>query len=410
VSQTPALQYLNLIRKRLNAIRTDLPKLTALGEAMAGHMLAGGNLYTPPVNRFWVTEFNNRAGGLMGIHWPEKPRRHDVAFFALPDPRAWDPRKDQTLTALLKSKAQLFAIGAKADVVALGSTKRFAGFTGAAGADEGLFGMPGIKPLACLRPFDMFVRGWIATGEMIAACTRAGKMPMVWMSYWLEGSWVRNQYFLETDNIREPWLMPFFHKRMYIPPLREGRVGNEFLDFSAGIHKLLEAQADKLALAGRWLAEAKKAGRLNWAVAVGHSYPQVLGLASQGNWPGTGGKDYTYPINWGGSFSNLRKAVPMSLRDGAVCLHLGYSPVDVKDVAAILKRGVRFIYSSPYGRPANLPEHKNFIWLDLPWRPADATVDVPGYSVRILPGSSTAQTMAYFAILSEMAARMGWTK
>lgn len=58
-------------------------------------------------------------------------------------------------------------------------------------------------------------------------------------------------------------------------------------------------------------------------------------------------------------------------------------------------------------QPASLPEHKNFIWLDLPWRPGDASVDVLGYSVRILPMSSTCHTMACFAILSEMAERMG---
>jgi hypothetical protein len=78
------------------------------------------------------------------------------------------------------------------------------------------------------------------------------------------------------------------------------------------------------------------------------------------------------------------------------------------DVQRILDRGVRFIYTSPYGRPAGLKDHENLIWLDLPWRPADATVDVPGYSVRILPMSSSAHTMVYFQLMCEMAERMGW--
>ena len=89
-------------------------------------------------------------------------------------------------------------------------------------------------------------------------------------------------------------------------------------------------------------------------------------------------------------------------------MHLGYAPVDTGAVAGVLKKGIRLIHTSPYGRPATLPDHKNFIWLDLPWRPGDASVDVPGYSVRILPMSSTCHTMAYFAILSETAERMGW--
>ena len=69
---------------------------------------------------------------------------------------------------------------------------------------------------------------------------------------------------------------------------------------------------------------------------------------------------------------------------------------------------MRFIYTTPYGRPAALKDHKNLLWLDLPWRPADATVDVPGYSVHILPMSSSAHTMAYFALLCELAERMEW--
>ena len=92
-----------------------------------------------------------------------------------------------------------------------------------------------------------------------------------------------------------------------------------------------------------------------------------------------------------------------------MALHLGYRPADVLAIEAVLKRGIRLIHTSPYGRPAALEEHKDLVWLDLPWRPGDACVDVPGYSVRILPMSSTCHTMAYFAILSEMAERMGWT-
>ena len=81
---------------------------------------------------------------------------------------------------------------------------------------------------------------------------------------------------------------------------------------------------------------------------------------------------------------------------------------DVADVLRILDRGVRFIYTSPYGRPQGLKDHPNLIWLDLPWRPGDATVDIPGYSVRALPMSSSAHTMVYFAIICELAERMGW--
>jgi len=177
-----------------------------------------------------------------------------------------------------------------------------------------------------------------------------------------------------------------------------GSVGGAFVDELEKIHAQLLSQAAALARAGQWIAKAHRAGKTAHAVAVGHSHPQILELNHAPR----------YPIQWGPSMSDLTKAVPDTLGRGDVALHLGYSPVDVGDVARILDRGIKFIYTSPYGRPAALKDHPNLLWLDLGWRPADATVDIPGYSVRILPMSSSCHAMAYNAILAEFAAQMGW--
>ena len=82
--------------------------------------------------------------------------------------------------------------------------------------------------------------------------------------------------------------------------------------------------------------------------------------------------------------------------------------MNVGHVRTILRRGIRLVYTSPYGRPADLGDAPNLLWLDLPWPPGDASVSVPGYSVRILPLSSTAHTVAYFSMLAEMSKEMGW--
>jgi hypothetical protein len=228
-------------------------------------------------------------------------------------------------------------------------------------------------------------------------------MPIIWISVWLEGSFVRNATFVKHHNLREPWYAPLFHDEIYIPPLEPGYVGRTFLAELERLHAILIAQAPQLATAGRWMAEATRAGRRVSTVAVGHSYPAVLEIKELKH----------YPLEWLPSISDLRHAHPRELASGDVALHLGYSPVDPADVQKILDRGVRFIYSSPYGRPRpdslrELKDHANLLWLDLPWRPADATVDVPGYSVRICPMSSSAHTMAYFAMVSELAEHMGW--
>jgi hypothetical protein len=396
---SPAAAYLKLIRRSLGGIRRDIPRLTQLGEAMARPILAGGDLFPPAVAQFWPREFSGRAGGLMGIRasdW-QPQSKNDVAYFAVPDPRRWDARKDERLQQLMKSKAQLFVIGRPEDVAAGAPAPRFAGFTGGPAPEAGLYGTGDVRPLAPLRQFEQLVRGWSAAGEFIAACTRAGRMPIIWMSVWLEGAIARNASFTPLNNLHEPWPVPMFHNDRYIPPLAPGRAAGEFLDFVEGMLAAIEGQLESIAKAGRWLAEAKKAGRRIWTVAVGHSYPEILDRPASG-----------YPLEWGRSISDLRKAMPADLGAGDVALHLGYSPVDAADVAGVLKRGIRFIYTSPYGRPAALKDHRNLLWFDLPWRPGDACVDVPGYSVRIIPSSSAAHTMAYFAVVSEMAERMRW--
>ena len=395
------MQYLELIQQRITGIRADLPLLVELGEAMAAPLLRGGSLFAPQIGTYWPSEFGGRAGGLMGL----KPAAthvaqsaDDVAFTTLPDPRRANLRDDPRWRRLIESPAKIFINGRSEDVSGACPLQRVAGFTGGADADEGLRAHGALDPLAPIRPFEQLVRGWLATGEMIAAMTRGGRMPIIWMSVWLEGAMVRNASFFKHDNVREPWAPPLFHERIYIPPLAAGHVAIEFLTELERIVAIVSEQTEQLAAAGAWMAEAARNGKRVSAVLVGHSYPEILELA----------EPKTYPLAWLPSVSDLRIAHPNDLGAGDVALHLGYAPVDVADVQKMLDRGVRFVYTSPYGRPAGLKDHENLIWLDLPWRPADATVDVPGYSVRILPMSSSAHTMVYVSLIGELAEQMGW--
>jgi hypothetical protein len=397
---SPALTYIGLIRKRISAIRKDMPALIEMGERMAKPLLDGGNCFPPAVAPYWPDEWTCRAGGLMGLkpsNYAARSRK-DTAYFALPGRRDWDPKQDAALQSLVKSKAQLFVIGRPDELKGAAPTSRFAGFTGGVAKDLGLYRLGQWQPLAPLRPFDQVVRGWIVTGEMIAACIRGGRMPILWMSIWLDGAMVRNCLFNKHNNLSEPWPVPLFHEDQYIPPLEPGYAAREYLREVEKIVGSLQTQAGALAKAGQWMADAHREGRRPWTMTVDHSYPMILELPA-----GT-----EYPLEWSRPNSNLRTAVPERFGCGDLAIHMGYSPVNVANVGRILKRGIRFVYTTPYGRPATLKDHPNLLWLDLPWRPTDATVDIPAYSVRMMPMSSTAHTVAYFAMLCEMAERMNW--
>ncbi len=402
---SPSQRYLELVRKHIEGIREDMPHLIATGEKMAGYLLNGGDICTPAVNPFWPPEFGSRAGGLMCIKG-NVDNSKDVAYFALKDPRKSDPAKNEELQKLIEGKAHLFVIGRREDLGPLADHPRIEACTGGTDPEEGFYQYDEFAPLANVREFEQFVRGWITTGEMIAACIRAGKMPIVWMSIWLEGSLARNASFADNDpsNYGEPreygWssALQLFHRNRFIPPLAPGYVAGELLKGAALFVDALDKQSAILNKAGQWMADAFLAKKRIWTVATGHSYPEILELP----------ENHNYPIEWGAPLHSILRAIPDDLKKGDVALHLGYIPIHLKNLKNLLKRGVNYIHTTPFGKRAEMPESANFLWFDLPWRPGDAWVDVPGYGVRIVPSSSTAHSIAYNAILCEMAEQLGW--
>ncbi|MEX0886291.1 MAG: hypothetical protein WD009_07620 [Phycisphaeraceae bacterium] len=409
--QSPALRYLAEIEQHIEQIRADVPALAQFGHDMAQPMLAGGDISAPRVAAWWPREFGGRAGGLMGL----RRRRgrslpgsstppgsdNDVAYIATPDPRKWKAADDENLQRLLDDGLRVFVNGRREDVGDLASHDGFAGFTGGADPAQGRYKFNAIEPLVGFREFHQFVRGWSAAGEMIAACTRGGKMPIIYMSVWFEGSHVRNACFTKKDNLQEPWPVPLFHDNLYIPPPNPGAIATAFIDQAVSIRDTLVAQHDRLVQAAEWLAEARQKGKRTWVVGVGHSYPDIF------DWP-ENDDSFEPPLTWGPSISNLARGIPEDFAEGDTVLHMGYAPVNKEQVQHWMDRGVRLIHTSPYGPALDMKPHDNFLWFDLPWPPGDQAIELPGYSVKILPMSSTAQTMAYFAILSEVAQRMGW--
>ena len=406
-ASSPAITYLEQVARRMRAIQRDIPRLTAMAEQMAEPLLKGGNLFLEPVGRFWGSEFHCRAGGIMGLNRSSSMRwsRKDVVYFELPRPELRREQDESILRRLVRSRANLFAIGRPEDADGIAPASRFGGFTGCPARQRGWYRLPGLEPLVTTDLFERIARGWIAAGELVAACTRAGRMPMIYMSIWFEGANARNNEFLRKHGATKRRLAQLFHTdlgrektRAYVPPLAAGYVGKSFLAGLERVRSSLVRQAPVLARAGRMLAEAKRSGHRISASAVGHCYPHALGLP----------ENVDYPVHWVSPIASLIGAVPRTWRKGDAAIHLGYGPTHADEVQHLLRRGIRLIQTSPYGRPADLPDRKHHVWFDLPWRPGDGEVEVPGYSVRMIPGSSSAHTIGYFCLLCELAQQMGW--
>ena len=416
---SPAATFLTLIRQQLDGIRADVPHLVDMGQGIGDALLAGGTMFIGRAAPFLPSEMGGRAGGMMNLRG--KPENaEDVGLFAVPDPRRWDAANDEELARLVNGKAKLFVVGREEDLPA-DAAKRVEAFTGGTDPTIGSYVYGNYAPLVSTRQFEQFVRAWVTFGEAVAACTRGEKMPVLYMSVWLEGAIARNAAFSFTDynNYGEPRdcrplvPTPVFHHERYVPPLAGGYPAEQFLATAEKFITLLERQADTLAEAGRWIADALQAGKRVHVTAVGHSYPRILELPeseTRDRWrrKAPSYDKSVYPLEWALSRSDLLRALPDDLGDGDVMLHLGYAPVIKERVDTILARGIKLIHTSPYGRRKDTPEHPNFLWFDLPWRPGDADVDIPGYGARMMPASSTSHAITYNAILAEAAERMNW--
>src|SRR5688572_18336952 len=142
--------YLDLVKSSIADIRQDLPHLIDIGDRMAAPLLRGGNLFTPQIGTYWPNEFSGRAGGLMGMRPATYATQseNDVAFTTLPDPRRANLRENERWQRLIASPAKIFINGRPEDLSGATPLQRLAGFTGGAGADEGLCAHGNVAPLA----------------------------------------------------------------------------------------------------------------------------------------------------------------------------------------------------------------------------------------------------------------------
>ncbi|MBN1342064.1 MAG: hypothetical protein JXQ73_05250 [Phycisphaerae bacterium] len=398
----PAARYLDGIGAEIEAVSRDLPRLTQLAERAAAKLLAGGELYAPPVETWWAAELTGRAGGPMRVERDaSKSTEKDVAVFALPHPGLAEVKTAAALQAAIKGKADLYVLGPESmvsdyqtpDGAILGGGRRLA-CLGGPNVGTGLFPRDRLPPLAPYRPVIELVRGWVFIGEVVAACTRGGKMPTMWESIALPGSRERNAA-IKIASGPQANQFPLFHLDRTVPPLPAGQVGKAYLDAIRRYLEILRKQTSQLAQAGEWMAQARKNDHRVVAMAQGHCPALIIGLHDETQMPID-----MYPGDY------VTGIVPHA-KAGDAAVAFCYLAMPVDKVIETLREGCKVILAYPYGLPKALEGKPGLLWLDLGWQVGDAAVAVPGYDVKILPASAVMQMSALYAMVAEMAGRTG---
>lgn len=277
----------------------------------------------------------------------QAPRNHDVVLYALPG----SPNPED-----LKMIGQWQKQGA--------TVVRFA-------APEGLY--RGHFPL------DTVANGvalWTWTGEFVAACTRLGKMPVLYQSYGLPGGPERGKRYQGKK----------FHEDLTVKPIAAAVLGSEYLQrIERMLTKISDTQMPKIHQAATWWRQAGSGTIL----VTGHMFP------AHGQDP----RSSTL-----GSFAAVPAWEDKDLLDAdhppqfVLCLGYQFAPRRLLNQAKAM--GVRLVYTTV--QSAQPPEPaSNILYIDPAWPLADGCVTVPGYDVPILPASGVVQAAIYWTIAAE---------
>jgi hypothetical protein len=220
--------------------------------------------------------------------------------------------------------------------------------------------------------------GWIWTGEFVAACTRKGKMPILYLSYGLPGGLERGRKYQGQRT----------HEDQSIRPISAGTLGQAYLgQIQSALTGIQSRQMSNLVrAAAAWRSVPASAAT---TLVIGHLFPRhlqdprVRTFSAFVSAPATG-----------------RLEAEQERLLGQFNLYLGYQYAPQSLIDRTRTNGTCLVYASV--QPGQSPaEAEKVIYLEPGWPLTDACVTVPGYDIPILPASGVVQAAIYWSLVAE---------
>lgn len=409
-----ARAYFDWIFKAVDRIDADMPDITKAAELTADKLIEGRNLGV----RGGVglnEELGARAGGIV-IYRATAGEPGDAIFYAFGVATKSEPDVAKLLDKELTDAEALTAKGSV--VIGVASLEQLREhkmleraqkacavlLDNHAPGSDGLFaGEKSAKPRATedeaqtravIPTFTVAnpIVGWAWTAEVFAACSRKGKTLAMYKSVMVDPG---RQRYEKYKGVR-------FHDDISVEPIEAGKLGHQYikelrgllLDVSTASWPALERAAD--AVAG-----TKMDGGKVWLYAMGHYVPYHAAgqLAAD---PGL----YT-PLSFAAG-----SAEP-DMGDYALAIGYAWPPEGLYDNRPVWEkpdvirragRGVAWVISGYLTRGSDLAFDE--VLVDQQWAEGDALVTVPGYDVRICPGSGVVAEAMLWAITAEARQRV----
>jgi hypothetical protein len=252
---------------------------------------------------------------------------------------------------------------------------------------------------------------WAFTAELVAACTRQGKMPAIWPSGVIPKYEVWEKKYEHTR----------FHDDFTIQPIEAGALGGQYLDVVREQVQACLASAEQVRAAAKLLAavpadkavyvmveshlmagEAQLPMELpNWLlVQRGYRWRRAAGTVEKNDgilWLGY--------IDWDGREAD--RATKQQVAMAAVSVR---GPGErIKDAPLVTpadggsKEPVPPVRPTPRTSPATRPAlPESVVWVPAPWLYPDAVVEIPGYPLPACPTSGIVQGTLLYGVIGEV--------
>ncbi|MEW6238066.1 MAG: hypothetical protein AB1656_21970 [Candidatus Omnitrophota bacterium] len=334
---------LDLQSNRLDAMKIPVEK--------AAQRLAYGGMLWAAGQESLVSELCGRAGGLMLVKrlGEAAPDKNDVVLIG------------QTPT--LQVSPNLYDSGAF--IVVFGEN---------AGERDSAFFANYAKECGISPSLANIIPAWIFTGELIAALTRLGKMPIVYETIGLYGGYPRIDRFLKKGIL--------WHEPNPVAPVAAGTIGRTYADTVIGFLKQIEKEErSKIDQASKWARQAKADGKRLFMYSMAHFPPFEVRETEIGK--------VFEPCDYNSGFTFDPPQEEYAAGDAVI--HIGYQHPPEPLLKKARSAGARVVYADILSA-RDYRDDPGVIWIDPQWPWADGCVRVEGYDIPILPASAIVNT------------------
>lgn len=413
--QGPAYRLFCDFSKYLDMTRAHAGEISRVADSVADLFITNGVLYLAPTQDSFLFEQWGRASGLgKAIKWEPGMKRlgqTDLLLLALEPTTDYPGAGDDWLRKAYASQARIILFSSPEDpaAVAKTGTECFA-VTDYAGFIDNLTHRQPFTFIAAEEepPRQVYLcglmnmlNGLLFQGELAAACTRRGRMPVFWLSFAIDEpkGYPRAARLSRSIAPGRKWGEPVsFHSDLTVPAVRPGYVAAQYLkamdSYTALLKGRLWSEMDRIV---QQTIATLRAGHKVYFLGIGHAFPYE---APRKEW-----NDVFVML--GPEYSGHMRPFTKNAGAGDMLFLLGMPTYPKREVEDALAKGMSVIVmctEDPHLTPA---QAEQVHWIRAPWPIEDGVVRIPGYDIPILPVTGVMNTLIYYAVRSEVQSRMG---